>query len=234
MKGLADYQKYKSIRPLPEGWPKDDKGIPFLKRDDFCDIDWNQVKFTTLCNRNTVKEKKNSIPLLFHYDYLLERLWNDPLKYVVEFSEFLAVLSPDFSAYRNMEPWVIEMNVAKGLWIAALFQSFGIKVIPTITWADERTYDICFNHLPKGCVVAISTIGVGNEEESFLKGFNEMRERLQPSLIIVRGKPIHGMSGRFIFIGFDETFNVPESDQLKLFELDRIQLIKKGGEENGR
>ncbi len=230
MKGLTDYQKYKLIRPLPEKWPKDGRGVPSLLRDDFGDVDWNRVKFTTLCNRNTIRDKRNAIPLLFHYDYLLDRLWNDPLKYVVEFSEFLAVLSPDFSAYRNMDPWVVEMNVEKGLWIAATLQSFKIKVIPTVTWADERTFAMCFDHFPKGGVVAISTIGVGGETAAFLRGFEEMKRRLDPSLILVRGKPIGGMSGRFIFIGFEETFNIPESAQLKLFELNRIQEFQKGGE----
>ena len=229
MKGLTEYQKYKLIRPLPDDWPKDSRGVPFLKKDCFDAIDWNHVKFTTLCNRNTDPNKKNSIPLLFHYDYLLDRLWNDPLKYVVEFSEFLAVLSPDFSAYRNMDPWVIQMNIEKGLWFATTLQSYGIKVIPTITWADERTYDVCFSHFPKGGVVAISTVGVGNETSSFLRGFEEMKSRLSPSLILVRGKAIEGMSGKFIFIDFKETFNVPDSAQLKLFEMDRIQEIRKGG-----
>lgn len=208
------------------------KGRPggsFFKRDGFVDVDWNEVKFTTLCNRNTVRDKKNAIPLLFHYDYLLDRLWNDPLKYVVEFSEFLAVLSPDFSAYRNMDPWVVEMNVEKGLWLAATLQSYGIRVIPTITWADERTYDACFGHFPNKGVVAISTIGIGNETDFFLRGFNEMNRRLEPSLVLVRGKPIEGMYGKLLYIGFEETFNIPESRQLKLFDLDRIQEIRKGG-----
>ena len=56
-----------------------------------------------------------------------------------------------------------------------------------------------------------------------------MKSRLSPSLILVRGKTIEGMSGKFIFIDFKETFNVPDSDQLKLFEMDRIQEIRKGG-----
>lgn len=225
MKGLTDYQKYKLVRPLPVDWPKDKKGIPFLKKDNFDEVDWNSVKFTTFNNRNTIQDKKNAIPLLFQYDYVLERLWNDPLKYIADFSEFLAVPSPDFSAYRNMEPWVVEMNIEKSLWLGATLQSYQIKVIPTITWADERTYDICFNHFAKGGVVAISTVGIGNETLSFLRGFNEMKSRIRPSLILVRGKPVQGMSGRFIFIGFEETFAVPNSKQAKLLETNRIQKI---------
>ena len=52
-----------------------------------------------------------------------------------------------------------------------------------------------------------------------------MKSRLKPSLIIVRGNPIRGMSGRFLFIGFEDTFNVPDSGQMKLFEISRIQEI---------
>jgi hypothetical protein len=225
MKGLTDYQKFKLVRPLPDDWIKDERGVPFIKKDNFDGVDWEHVKFTTLSNRNTIQDKRNAIPLLFHYDFLLDRIWNNPLKYVADFSEFLAVLSPDFSAYRNMEPWLIEMSIDKSLWLAATLQSCHIKVIPTITWADERTYNICFDHFPKGDVVAISTIGIGKEIPAFLQGFNEMKSRLKPSLIIVRGNPIRGMSGRFLFIGFEDTFNVPDSGQMKLFEISRIQEI---------
>lgn len=54
-----------------------------------------------------------------------------------------------------------------------------------------------------------------------------MRKRINPSLIIVRGKPIKGMNGRFIFVGFDDTFEVKKDwQQLRLFELIQIYEIK--------
>lgn len=207
MVGLTDYQKFLLIRPLPKDWPKDSLGIPFIKKDDFSDVNWNKVKFTSMVNYNSVKNKKNSIPLMFHYDYLLERIWLDPLKYFVKFGEALAIPTPDFSAYTNMEPIQIIMNVEKSRWIGATYQNAGKRVIPTITWADSRTYDICFNGIEKGSVVLISTIGVKGFEKEFLEGFNEMKRRIEPSLIIVRGNKIEGMEGKFIFISFYETFN---------------------------
>ena len=101
-------------------------------------------------------------------------------------------------------------------------------MIPTVTWADERTYDICFNCIEKGSIVAISTVGIIRNKELFLKGFNEMIKRIKPSLILVRGKPIEGMSGKFIFIDFCETFEIAlEYEQLALFQLDKIQILGK-------
>lgn len=101
-------------------------------------------------------------------------------------------------------------------------------MIPTVTWADERTYDICFNYIEKGSIVAISTVGIIRNKELFLKGFNEMIKRIKPSLILVRGKPIEGMSGKFIFIDFCETFEIAlEYEQLALFQLDKIQILGK-------
>jgi len=74
MKGLSDYQKFKVIRPLPDGWPKDEEGIPFIKRDDFNDIDWNKVKFVGLSNLTAIKDKRNYLLLMFNSDYILEKV----------------------------------------------------------------------------------------------------------------------------------------------------------------
>ena len=62
----------------------------------------------------------------------------------------------------------------------------------------------------------------------FMMGFNEMMKRIQPSLVIVRGKPIDGMKGKFVFVDFQDTFEAPKGyEQIKLFTLDKIQIIEK-------
>jgi hypothetical protein len=55
-----------------------------------------------------------------------------------------------------------------------------------------------------------------------------MIKRIEPSLILVRGKPIKGMDGKFIFIDFCDTFEIySEYEQLSLFQIDRIQILRK-------
>lgn len=227
--GLSEKEKFNLIKPLPEGWPKDDKGTPYLKRDVLLEtINWNETKFASYSNVKSTSNKENKILLNFQYDKTINRIYNDIFSYARKVFDFLAVTTPDYSAYTNMEPWVVEENVRHNLWVGAWLQYLGIKVIPTVTWADERTYDICFNYIEKGSIVAISTVGIIRNKELFLKGFNEMIKRIKPSLILVRGKPIEGMSGKFIFIDFCETFEIAlEYEQLPLFQLDKIQILGK-------
>lgn len=227
--GLSEKGKFNLIKPLPEEWPKDGRGTPYLKRDVSLEtIDWNGIKFASYSNVKSTSNKEKKVLLNFQYDKTINRIYNDIFSYARKAYDFLAVTTPDYSAYRNMEPWVVEENVRHSLWVGAWLQFLGIKVIPTVTWADERTYDICFNYIEEGSVIAISTIGVACDKESFLKGFNEMVKRIKPSLILVRGKPMKGMVGKFIFVEFCETFEISsEYEQLTLFQLDKIQILGK-------
>jgi len=228
MKGLTEKEKFNLIKPLPPGWKKDEKGIPFLNKDTFENIDWNNIEFTSTSNIKSSKNKSAKVVLNFQYDKTILRIYNDIFSYAQKVVPFLAVTTPDFSAYTNMEPCHVEENVRHSLWVGAWLQYLGIKIIPTVTWADNRTYDFCFKYIPKGSVVAISTIGVSQNHDEFLRVFNEMIDRINPPLIIVRGKPINGMEGRFIFVDFDDTFEVhSEYEQLKLFSLEKIEILRK-------
>lgn len=227
--GLSDKEKFNLIKPLPENWPKDKKGIPYLRREVSLEtIDRNKVSFAMFSNIKSTNNKENKILLNFQYDKVITTIYNDIFNFARKAFDFLSVATPDYSAYTNMEPCKIEENVIHSLWVGAWLQHLGVKIIPTITRADERTYDICFNYIEKGSIVAISTVGVSKNLNNFLKGFNEMIKRINPSLIIVRGKPINGMSGNFIFVDFNETFNIKNKyKELPLFSINRIQIIEK-------
>lgn len=54
---LSDFEKFNLIKPLPEGFPKNDKGIPFLEKDIFLEnIDWDRVNFSSYSNINSIKK----------------------------------------------------------------------------------------------------------------------------------------------------------------------------------
>ena len=228
MKGLTDFEKFNLIKPLPDNWQKDENGIPYLKKDNFDDVDWNKVKYASTSNIKSTKNKCIKVLLNFQFDKTLNPIFNNIFNYALKARDFLAVTTPDYSAYINMEPWKIQENIIHGLWCGAWLQYLDFRVIPTVTWTDERTYNICFNYIEKGSIVAISTIGASKNKENFLKGFNEMVKRIEPSLILVRGKLIEGMEGKFIFIDFSDTFEIERGyEQLTLFNLNQIQDIRK-------
>ena len=65
-------------------------------------------------------------------DYLFERLWRNPEKYLSILSRFEGVILPDFSLYRDM-PFVMQLwNIYRSRAIGHWLQKNGIKVIPNI------------------------------------------------------------------------------------------------------
>lgn len=123
-------------------------------------------------------------------DYQFERIWNDPKAYVELLSGYACVLSPDFSLYLDMPLAMKIWNVFRSRAIGRYLQSEGIKVIPTVSWAEPKTFAFAFEGIPKGSIVSISTIGVKQDENAmkiWKDGMDEMIKRIQPSAILVYG-----------------------------------------------
>lgn len=142
-----------------------------------------------------LSEKHPEDKILHFYvdDYQFERVWNNPEKYVPYLQRFKAVLSPDFSLYMDFPKAVQIFNHYRKMWCSAYWQEHGIKVIPTICWSDEASFEWCFDGVPKHSLVSISTIGgFGNHEEhnkeAWLKGYEKCLEVLDPSEILLFGK----------------------------------------------
>jgi hypothetical protein len=139
----------------------------------------------TMCN-NYKKIGQNSLVSSFLDDYILERYWNDPIRYLSVFKGAKYVLSPDFSLLIGMPIPMQQWNVYRNRLVGYVWQSEGIKVIPTVSWSDYKSFDFCFNGIDKGSVVAISNTGCRNDEQKkyFDDGFNELIKKIQPSKII--------------------------------------------------
>ena len=99
----------------------------------------------------------NRMVHFFLYDYRFERVWKSPDSDIEKLSRYRAVLSPDFSMYLEMAPVMQLYNVFRNRWCGAYWASKGIRVIPTVNWGNESTFDFCFEGIEKGSVVAVST-----------------------------------------------------------------------------
>ena len=153
----------------------------------------------------TSKEKKCGIHF-FLDDYQFERVWNDPEKYIDVLKEYECILSPDFSLYMDMTMPIKIWNVYRSRQIGAFYQSRGIKVIPTISWAEKETFKFCFQGIPKGSVVAVSTIGVKEHEEAlqvWKDGMEEMIKQIEPETIIVYGGKLDFDYGKIKVVYFE-------------------------------
>lgn len=84
-----------------------------------------------------------------------------------------------------------------------------MRVIPTISWGDENTFDFCFQGIPKGSTVAVSTYMVSErnnhseQKEFFLKGYNEMLKQIEPERIICYNEPFAEMQGNILYVDYE-------------------------------
>lgn len=127
----------------------------------------------------------------FTDDYRFNSCWRQPLKYADMFARAGAVMSPDFSMYRDM-PLALQLySHYRKHWLGQFWQTRGAVVIPTISWSDSASWDFCFDGEPRGGIVAVSTVGVKRDKEAFglfSAGWSEMLNRLSPKRVIVCGE----------------------------------------------
>lgn len=139
-------------------------------------------------------------------DYQFERVWNAPEKYIEILREYDCILSPDFSLYMDMPMAMKIWNIYRSRQIGAYYQSEGINVIPTISWAEKETFEFCFRGIPEGSIVSVSTIGVKENKDAlqiWKEGMDAMIEVIKPSEILVYGGALEYDYGKIKPIYFE-------------------------------
>lgn len=161
-------------------------------------MDYNQIP---------AKERKDYIAHFYYDDYKFMSAWRHPEKYLPRLREFKAVISPDFSLYTDFPRALQILSCYRRQWCGAFWQYSGIDVIPDVVWGDEKSFDYCFDGIPEGGTVCVSTVGCinnkdwnGEQGSMFLAGYNEMIKRLKPKTIIVYGHMLEGLTGNIINI----------------------------------
>ena len=124
-------------------------------------------------------------------DYRFERVWRIPGVYAERIVNRAGIaLTPDFSLYLDMPEAMKVWNVYRSRLIGQIFQDAGLNVIPTLQWAEPGSYDYCFDGVPEGATVAVSTVGVMMDEGSrriWRHGMREALERLRPQTVLLYG-----------------------------------------------
>lgn len=126
-------------------------------------------------------------------DYQFNRLWERPERYLSLLSKFEATLTPDFSLYVDMPAALKIYNIYRSRLLGQFWQQNGIKVIPTVSWAEEESFEYCFDGLPHEATLAVSTVGIGRNADArrtYQMGLDEMIKRLSPQHLIVYGPSI--------------------------------------------
>lgn len=182
---------------------------------------------------NTVDNREDYIAHFYYDDYKFMSAWREPDKYIERLREFKAVITPNFSTYTDFPKVLQILACYRSNWCGAYWQMLGIDVIPDVCWGDRDSWDFCFDGIPKGGTVAISSVSVardplfnGKKDTLFLDGFNEMVRRLEPETIIYYGTMIDGCKGNII--------NVPSYYAEKRESLNEMARAKKEKEDGKR
>lgn len=153
--------------------------------------EYPQGEFISANYAMTAKRPEDKIVHTFVDDYQFVRFWNQPDRYIDRLSKFRAVCAPDFSTYTDMPLAMQIYNHYRKHWLAAYWQLHDITVYPTISWSGEDSYSWCFDGEPTHGIVAVSSVGTQQNKESkrlFLRGYEEMMKRLEPSWVIFYGR----------------------------------------------
>lgn len=156
------------------------------------------------CSDTKAKEEHNRDYGVHFFvdDYRFEHIYNSPQKSLHKYSQYKFLLTPDYSLYADMPLWRQLESVAKNRWCGAYWQSHGLVVYPTISWGLAPTYEFCFDGVEQHAVVAIGMIGCKRSRSAFMRGYNAMLERLNPSVVICFGTPFAEMRGNVISVDY--------------------------------
>ena len=151
------------------------------------------ILFNYATSAKRQKENSNCTVCFFLDDYQFERVWTSPEKYAAMLQNYNGVLSPDFSLYIDMPIALQIYNVYRSRWCAQYWQQYGMSVVPTLQWSNEKSYCFCFEGLQNCSQVAVSTTGIIAEfEENFVSGFLAAMEIIKPKEVVWYGNLIDG------------------------------------------
>lgn len=126
----------------------------------------------------------------FEYDYMIERFWNTPRKYLGMLKSFSGVISPDYSVSYDVPDAVNEWNIFRNYASAQIMQQQGIAVIPNIPVCLPRLYSKVFNPLERGGIYAISNVRAHANyftRHEWYKFVREAIQRLKPKALVIYG-----------------------------------------------
>lgn len=128
-------------------------------------------------------------------DAHFESTWKDAVKWGerIRNQAWDAVVSPDFSVWRD-DPFAVQLwNVYRGRWVARYWQELGVKIIPNVSPAwDDKTGDDDFTIAgsPKNPPVLICQTRASRDRdigERYAKGIAHAVETFAPGTMVVYG-----------------------------------------------
>jgi len=123
----------------------------------------------------------------YESDYKLNRMWENPKKYIGVLSRYKCVIQPDFSLYYDFPVALQIYNKFRNHWLSAFYAVNGIEMIPNISLSTPENYMWSLLGYPTQSVVAFSDIGTAkdkSEREIIHRAYETMIRELDPIQIL--------------------------------------------------
>lgn len=160
-------------------------GVKFKKLDK-----QHLIGFNYCTKPENMVDRENELVHFYLPDSYIERVWDNPDYYATVFNQYRGIIQPDLSQYTTMPRAMRIWNYYRNMWLASYMNSLGIRVVPSAQWSDEESFEYCFDGMPEGSCVCVSTVGCMQNPKVrmlFNRGFSEMLKRLKPSQLILYG-----------------------------------------------
>lgn len=175
--------------------------IPLVKNSHLEPVDIDLISFSDI-RKNDIDINKQKGVHFFIDDYRMENVYFNFDLALPRLSQYRFLATPDYSLYADMPKALHIFNVFRNRWCGAYWQSKGLKVIPTVSWAGASSFEYCFDGIENGSPVIVGMIGCKHAKTHFLRGYNAMLERINPEYVIVLGTPFTEMKGNIIAVNY--------------------------------
>jgi hypothetical protein len=183
--------------------------IPVIVRQDIDLDDLKLIRFSNIV-KNETKDLDATVHF-YEYDNQFDEVWKAPKDYLDEIGQYKQTISTDFSLYTNMSLALQIYNTYRNRWLGAYWQEHGIKVIPSVNWSDEQSFDFCFDGIEANSIVSVSTLGCRDNQEKYMTGFKAMCDKIRPELVICYAGLFDGMTELAPVIDIPYTANMRTS-----------------------
>lgn len=168
-------------------------GIPLVRRQGLVDCEIGLIACPDTRTHDVEANTWRGVHF-FVDDPRFEGIYRNPESTLAKLSQYRFLLTPDYSVYADMQPWMQLGSVARSCWVGAFWQRHGLTVYPTMSWGTAQTFEFCFKGYERGGTVAIATYACKRAKSLYLPGYYEMLRQLEPEHIICLGEPFPEMS----------------------------------------
>ncbi len=187
-------------------------GMPIIKPVEVVNLPEKMINFSKAISSADYFQ----IVHFFENDNAFARIMHNPQKYTKILRPFKYVVSPDFSQHLDMPPCLCLQNSFWNHAFGAYWQTFGISIIPNVSWSRPDSYQYTFDGIPKNSVIAINCTAIkGNHASKYfwMKGYEAALNTLEPTLILRYGD---------VMFGEDTSRSI-------YFENDNLKKMRNGG-----